>query len=123
MAKKLIRLTENDLHRIVKESVKRILEAEGNGEESLPLQIIHNPNISDLFYDFNSDVLQERRTSDECGQIVYNEILKQFPGIRIKLLGTTSPFGIKVNLEGKKLFIGMKLMSYMGFRLCVRTLE
>ena len=32
MAKKLIRLTESDLHRIVKESVKRILKEESYGQ-------------------------------------------------------------------------------------------
>jgi hypothetical protein len=33
MAKKLIRLTENDLHRIVKESVQKILNEIGNTEK------------------------------------------------------------------------------------------
>jgi hypothetical protein len=39
MAKKLIRLTESDLHRIVKESVKRVLREDMEKQE-----FIYNPN-------------------------------------------------------------------------------
>jgi S-ribosylhomocysteine lyase LuxS involved in autoinducer biosynthesis len=42
MNKKLIRLTESDLHRIVKESVKRILRE--NKDTNVKVRIIHDPN-------------------------------------------------------------------------------
>ena len=40
MAKKLIRLTEEDLHKIVKESVKRILREDSSFDEHIAARII-----------------------------------------------------------------------------------
>ena len=49
MNKKLIRLTESDIHRIVKESVKRVLKEDNSGSYTIP-QHEFNGSLKNLTY-------------------------------------------------------------------------
>jgi hypothetical protein len=103
MAKKIIRLTESDIHRIVEESVNRILSEDGLTNRQIR-------NITGIYDDdeLNAAVMEE--DADDLASSIIKDLRDEYNFYNIYDKHTVLDFGFLKNLLNKK--YNMKYLGY-----------
>lgn len=74
--------------------------------------IVNNENVGNVFFNLYERWIDECKYEDinQYGEVIINSINKHFPKYGVSLVASTKrPFGVKIDLDGQKFHIQMKL--------------